>query len=173
MGDLDGKVAIVTGAGRLRGIGRASAVALAMLGANVTITGTGRDPSTYPDDEKLANWRDIESTAEQVTAAGSKCLTVVTDITDSKDVQRMVDLTLDEFGRVDILINNAAFTRGPDRVPVVDMDDSIFQRVLDIKIMENNGFKIISLRVLFVCSINDSYLIINLGTSNFAHDKKF
>ena len=54
MGELDRKVAIITGAGRLRGIGRATALAMARLGANVVITGTGRDPETYPDDEKAA-----------------------------------------------------------------------------------------------------------------------
>ena len=46
MGELNGKVAIVTGAGRLRGIGRAAAVALAKLGADIVITGTGRNPET-------------------------------------------------------------------------------------------------------------------------------
>jgi hypothetical protein len=56
MGVLDGRVALVTGAGRLRGIGRATAVALAELGADVVVTGTGRDPSTFPDDEKTIGW---------------------------------------------------------------------------------------------------------------------
>ena len=48
MGVLDGKVAIVTGAGRLRGIGRTTALALADLGADIVITGTGRDPAKFP-----------------------------------------------------------------------------------------------------------------------------
>ena len=76
MGELDGKVAIVTGAGRLRGIGRAAAVALAELGADVVPTGTGRDPSRYPEAEKAVGWKDIESTAEQVRAlrASGPCL---------------------------------------------------------------------------------------------------
>ena len=50
--ELLGKVAIVTGAGRLRGIGRATAVSLAKLGAKIVVTGTGRDPNTFPEDEK-------------------------------------------------------------------------------------------------------------------------
>ena len=74
-GALDGRVAVVTGAGRLRGIGRATALALAALGADVVVTGTGRDPATYPEDEKKAGWRDVESTAEQIRALGRKALT--------------------------------------------------------------------------------------------------
>ena len=68
--ELNGKVAIVTGAGRLRGIGRGAAVAFARLGADVVVTGTGRNPDRYPPDEKAVGWRDIESTAEQVRAEG-------------------------------------------------------------------------------------------------------
>ena len=52
MPELDGKAAIVTGAGRLRGIGREAALAFARLGADVVVTGTGRDPATFPPDEK-------------------------------------------------------------------------------------------------------------------------
>ena len=66
MAELAGKVAFITGAGRLRGIGRAAAVELAKLGADVVITGTGRDPSTFPEDEKAIGWKDVESVAEQV-----------------------------------------------------------------------------------------------------------
>src|SRR5215510_1556229 len=75
MGYLDGKVAIVTGAGRLRGIGRATAVALASEGADVVVTGTGRDPSAFPDHEKQAGWKDVESTALQVRERGRRALT--------------------------------------------------------------------------------------------------
>ena len=53
--ELEGKVAIVTGAGRMRGIGRASANTLARMGANIVITGTGKNPNTFPDDEKKAD----------------------------------------------------------------------------------------------------------------------
>ena len=134
MAEFDGKVAIVTGAGRLRGIGRAAAVALANQGANVVVTGTGRDPATFPPDEKEAGWRDIESTAGQVRAQGAKALPLVVDVMDRDQVQTMVDRTLEEFGRVDILMNNAAFARGPDRVPILDLDPDIFQKVMDVKV---------------------------------------
>lgn len=134
MGELDGKVAIVTGSGRLRGIGRAAAVALAKLGADIVVTGTGRDPSSFPDDEKAVGWRDVESVADQVRAEGRSCLTLTVDVSDRDDVQNMVNRTVEEFGRVDILINNAAYARGVDRVPILELDQEIFQRVMDIKV---------------------------------------
>ena len=101
MGELDGKVAIITGAGRLRGIGRAAAVSLARLGADVVVTGTGRDPSSFPDDEKAINWKDVESVAEQVRAEGTRALTLTVDVTSREDVQSMIDRTVEEFGRID------------------------------------------------------------------------
>ncbi len=134
MGELDGKIAIVTGAGRLRGIGRAAAVALAKLGADVVVTGTGRNPASFPEDEKAIGWKDIESTAQQVRAAGRRALPLVVDVTSSQQVQRMVERTLEEFGRVDILVNNAAFARGPDRVPILQLDEQIFKRVWEVKV---------------------------------------
>ena len=134
MGELDGKVAIVTGAGRLRGIGRGAAVAFAKLGADVVVTGTGKNPSAFPPDEKAVGWRDIESSAEQVRELGRRALPLVADVTSVDDVQMMVDRTLEEFGRVDILVNNAAYARGPDRVPLLELDPDILQKVVDVKI---------------------------------------
>ncbi len=135
MGELDGKVAIITGAGRLRGIGRACAVSLAKLGCDIVPTGTGRAPDTFPPDEQAAGWRDIESTAEQVREQGRRALPVVGDVTKAEDVDRMVAETIAEFGRVDILINNAAFRRGEDRVTPDLLSEEIFRRVLDIKLV--------------------------------------
>jgi len=134
MGELDGKVAIVTGAGRLRGIGRAAAVELARLGADVVVTGTGRNSDSFPPDEKAIGWRDVESVADQIRENGRKALTAIVDVTNFQHVQNLVDQTISEFGRVDILINNAAFPRGIDRVPVLDLEEDIFQKVLDIKL---------------------------------------
>ena len=117
MGELDGKVAIVTGAGRLRGIGRAAALHLAELGADLVVTGTGRNPDPYPDDEKAVGWRDIESTADEVREQGRRALTLIVDVTNQDQVQAMVAGALEEFGRVDILINNAVIRGcGDDRI---------------------------------------------------------
>src|SRR5262245_6236352 len=134
MGVLDGKVAIVTGAGRLRGIGRTTALALAELGVDIVVTGTGRDPARFPADEKAVGWRDIESTAEQVRERGRRCLPLVADVANSADVQRTVAATLQEFGRIDILVNNSAFARGPDRVPLLELSEELWRKGLEIKL---------------------------------------
>jgi 3-oxoacyl-[acyl-carrier protein] reductase/meso-butanediol dehydrogenase/(S,S)-butanediol dehydrogenase/diacetyl reductase len=134
MPELDGKVAIVTGAGRLRGIGRAAAVAYARLGADVVVTGTGRNPDSFPDDEKAVNWRDVESTADEVRALGRRAITATVDVTNLDHVQNMIDVAVAEFGRVDILVNNAAFARGADRVPVADLSSELFDLVMNIKV---------------------------------------
>ncbi len=124
----------MTGAGRLRGIGRATAVALAGLGADVAVTGTGRDPSRFPEDEQQAGWLDIESTAMQVRQLGRRCLPIVADVSVSADVQRAVAAILAEFGRVDILVNNAAVARGADRVTVTELSEELWRKVLDVKL---------------------------------------
>ena len=132
--ELKGKVAIVTGAGRLRGIGRAAAVALAKLGADVVITGTGRSPESFPEDEKNIGWKDIHSVADQIRDEGQKALPLISNVTSQKDVQKMVEDTMNEFGRIDILINNAAYARAEDRVPILDLGEDTFQKVMDIKV---------------------------------------
>ena len=134
MGELEGKVAIITGAGRRRSIGRSTAHALAEMGADLVLTGTGRDPSTFPPDEQEIGWRDIESVADEVRALGRRALTIVGTVTDEDDVDTMIERTLDEFGRIDILVNNAAYRYGPDRVPLVELDPDTFQKVIDVKV---------------------------------------
>ena len=134
MGALDGKVALVTGAGRLRGIGRATAITLAEMGADVVVTGTGRDPATYPEDEKKAGWRDVESTAEQIRGCSRRALTWTGDVSQSEAVSRLVDQIVKTFGRLDVLVNNAAYPRGNDRVPLPELDEAIWRKVLEIKL---------------------------------------
>ena len=84
---LAGKVAVVTGAGRMRSIGRAIAIELARAGCHVVITGTGRTPEHYTDQEKAAGWRDIESVADEVRALGRRSTPVVVDVSDDQAVE--------------------------------------------------------------------------------------
>jgi len=90
-GLFEGRSALVTGGGR--GIGRAIALALAGLGARVVIA------SRKPEN--------LESTAEEIRAAGGECLAVPTDIRDLDQVDRLVETALERTGEVDFLVNNA------------------------------------------------------------------
>lgn len=131
---LEHKVAVVTGAGRMRSIGRSIAVELARAGCDVVITGTGRVPSERPRDEQDADWHDIESVADEVRALGRRAVPVVCDVTDENAVEGLVSRTVSELGRVDVVVNNAAASRGGDRVPVVDLDIDVWDRVIAVNL---------------------------------------
>ena len=131
---LEGKVAVVTGAGRMRSIGRSIAVELARAGCDVVLTGTGRDPSRYPEHEREAGWRDIDSVADEVRGLGRRAVALVSDVGDADRVESLVDRVVQELGRVDILVNNASAAKGADRVPVVDLAVDVWRTVIDVNV---------------------------------------
>ena len=131
---LTDKVAVVTGAGRMRSIGRPIAVELARAGCDVVLTGTGRSPDRYPDDEKAAGWRDIESVAEEVRALGRRAITAVSDVADLAAVEALAARTMGELGRVDIVVNNAGASKGEDRKPVIDLDPALWHTVINVNL---------------------------------------
>jgi NAD(P)-dependent dehydrogenase (short-subunit alcohol dehydrogenase family) len=100
--DLTNKVALVTGASR--GVGRAVAIALARVGVDVACAARATDDSPL----KLPGT--IDETVRAVEGAGRRGLAVPTNLANEAEVARMVQRTLAHFGRVDILINNAAIT---------------------------------------------------------------
>lgn len=128
---FEGKVAVVTGAGRMRSIGRPIALALAQAGCDVVLTGTGRPPEMYPEDEHEVNWRDIESVADEIRQLGRRALPVVSDVSNPESVDALLARVVDEFGRVDFLVNNAGATRGGDRVPATELSIETWQRVMN------------------------------------------
>jgi len=100
--DLDGKVALVTGASR--GVGAATAVALAEVGCHVACAAR----STMDQPQRTAGT--IDETVARVEAAGRRGLAVPTNLAVDAEVEAMVATTVEHFGRLDILINNAAIT---------------------------------------------------------------
>lgn len=107
MSDLKGKVAIITGVGRPRGIGRGCALRLAREGADIVISDVCR---RYEGDLAFYNvgdWEQLQSVVGEIEALGRRALAFKVDITRNNEIQAMVDGTLKEFGRIDILVNNA------------------------------------------------------------------
>jgi len=97
---LHDQVAVVTGASR--GIGRQIAIDFAQAGAHVVVTARSSEsaPSKLPGT--------IEATAKEVEALGRQALAIPVDVTKEDDIQQMAERTLKQFGRCDILVNNAA-----------------------------------------------------------------
>jgi 3-oxoacyl-[acyl-carrier protein] reductase/meso-butanediol dehydrogenase/(S,S)-butanediol dehydrogenase/diacetyl reductase len=131
---FEGKVAVITGAGRMRSIGRPIAIALAKAGCDIVLTGTGRSPERYPDDEKKVGWRDIDSVADEIRQIGRRALPIVADVSNPESIDTLLKQTISEFGRVDFLINNAGAPRGDDRVPITELSIDAWQQVIDINL---------------------------------------
>mgnify|MGYP001169212087 CR=1 FL=1 len=72
MGNLDGKVALVTGAGGMRGVGRATALKLASQGASLAITDVQRPASDLPPAELRQEWKSIESVSDEIKDLGAR-----------------------------------------------------------------------------------------------------
>jgi len=112
---LDGKVCIVTGASR--GLGRSIATALAEAGADVAAVARSQQA--------------IDETARAIQELGRKALAVSCDVHDSLSVNKMVEDVMNEFGQIDIVINNAG---GGDMKPIMEMSEHEWLRIVDLNV---------------------------------------
>src|SRR5690349_14188726 len=113
MGMLEGKVAILTGSGR--GIGAATAKMFGIQGASVVVSDLDPTPA--------------EETAAAIRTAGGKAVVVAGDVTDPTFPARLIQATLDSFGAIDIIVNNAGYTW--DAV-IQNMTDKQWYAMLDV-----------------------------------------
>ena len=130
MYNLNGKVALVTGAGGKYGIGRAIATRLAKEGADVAVN----DMTEHPYAADQPDWHGLPDVVREIEAMGQRALSVVADVTDAEQVKKMVDQTVAHFGKIDILVNNAGTMAGKDRVPVVDLAEEDWDRVQGVNV---------------------------------------
>ena len=134
MGWLDGKVAIVTGAGRMRGIGRAIALRLAEEGAAVVVTAVARPAESLPQHEREAGWSGVASVAREIESSGSRALAMDVDVTKPDQVRKMVEGAREQFGRVDILVNNAGLAIVSGKKNLWEVDDEEWFREIDVNL---------------------------------------
>jgi len=132
--ELKGKVALVTGAGGRRGIGRATALRLARDGADVALLDLAWPRDQRPGDEQ-ADWKGVESVAAEVEALGRAALPLYADVSVEQEVQAAVARTLERFGRIDILVANAGARPGADRANVVDLPEEALRHVLSVNLV--------------------------------------
>ena len=129
MYNLEGKVSIVTGAGREGGIGAAIGMRLAREGANVVV-GDVCAPVTDLPNPGTGQWEELVTVAEKIESLGVQSLPVRVDVTDASLVEAMVAQTTETFGRLDILVNNAGAVIGPS--PMIQMAEESWRRTLEI-----------------------------------------
>jgi len=134
MSGLRGKVALITGAGGMKGVGRAVAVKFARLGVNLALSDVKLKPEDMHPNQVRAAWGGIESVAEEVRALGVRCLPVYCDLGDSSQVRTLVKQTVEHFGQIDILVNNARAIMGKDRVPVTELSEDVWWHFLTINL---------------------------------------
>jgi NAD(P)-dependent dehydrogenase (short-subunit alcohol dehydrogenase family) len=138
--DLHGKVAIVTGGGR--GIGKSIALGLAECGAKIVVASRSKE--------------ELEGVANEIKERGGEAIAVVTDLMITDQIPALVDATIEAFGRVDILVNNAArsFLRplmelredGYDKIFTVNVKAAfLLSRAVATIMMERGGGKIVNI----------------------------
>lgn len=123
MGELDGRVALVTGGAR--GQGRSHAVALAAAGADVVLCDLPRPmPAlTY----SLADDADMELTVKQVEAAGRRAMGLAVDVRDAAAVEGAVARTVEQWGRLDIVVANAGVV---STGPITEVTDEVWETLV-------------------------------------------
>ncbi len=118
-GKLTGKVALITGGDS--GIGRAVAIAYAKEGADVAII--------YLEAEE----EDAQKTKQMAEQFGTRCLTIATDVRDKAKCQQAVEQTVKEFGKLNILVNNAAYQHMVEKI--TDISEEQLRRTFDTNIL--------------------------------------
>ena len=113
---LKDKVVLITGASR--GIGQAAAIGLAQTGADIAIA-SRRLP-------------DLEKVAEEVRKTGRKCLPVAAHIGKTEEINNLVKRVLEEFGKIDILVNNAA--TNPTMASAIDVDERTWDSIMNLNL---------------------------------------
>ena len=110
---LEGKVAIVTGASRPNGQGRAISRALAVRGAKLVMTDLeGDDPRYNYEGLGVGSGEELAGAVEEVRSLGTEAIAVTADVTDKAQIQEVADAALGAFGGIDILVNNAGSLHG-------------------------------------------------------------
>ncbi len=128
-GQLDGLVAVVTGASRPGGIGREIARTFVRAGARVVVSDIDRPLQDFPEYE-LPELSELEATAAELVELGGEAIAVPCDVTSEAEVIALLAQARDHFGRVDIMVNNAGVSLG--LVPLTDLTVAQWDRNLEV-----------------------------------------
>jgi NAD(P)-dependent dehydrogenase (short-subunit alcohol dehydrogenase family) len=148
---LQGKTAIVTGAGRRKGIGEAIVLRLALEGCNVVLSDLGASKGPEFSSEHIGASAEMEAIASDARQGGAQVICIPCDVRLEEEVARLVDKAVEAFGRLDILVNNAGV--GYLMEPFAEFRESSWDAVLDV-----------NLKGAFLCSKHAARQFIAQGT---------
>ncbi len=147
---LDGKVAIVTGAGRHGGLGKAMAMRLAEEGCSVVVADLGRTEGELFPTHGVGTTDEMEQVAEEIRSAGARVSTIPCDVRSEAQVEALIAGAVSEFGRLDVIVNNAGI--GYLMQLVTEMEEEKWDAVLDV-----------NLKGMFLCTKHATRQMIEQG----------
>ncbi|MBU4315787.1 MAG: glucose 1-dehydrogenase [Proteobacteria bacterium] len=142
---LDQKVALITGGSR--GIGRAIALCFAGVGADIVIAARKQEQ--------------LDATSSEITSLGRRCLAVTTHAAKVEALDNLIEKTMEEMGRIDILVCNAA--TNPQNCPVIETDEWAWDAVMNLNL---KGYFLLSQRVAKIMKEQGGGVIIFIGSTN-------
>jgi meso-butanediol dehydrogenase/(S,S)-butanediol dehydrogenase/diacetyl reductase len=129
---LAGKTAVVTGAGRAKGLGEAIAARLAAAGASVVLSDIGRAADAATPGTMIGSHSELETVAAGIRAEGGQVSTCLCDVRRPAEVQALADYALAQTGRLDIWINNAGI--GYLMKPLLEVQPEDWNAVIDVNL---------------------------------------
>jgi NAD(P)-dependent dehydrogenase (short-subunit alcohol dehydrogenase family) len=130
--ELKGKVALVTGAGRRKGLGEAIARRLAEEGCKVVVTDIGHAKGEEMPESAVGTQSEMESVAADIRAMGAECHAMTLDVLEEAQVKTVVAETVKRFGGIDILVNNAGI--GYLMKPMTELSAAEWDAVLGVNL---------------------------------------
>ena len=132
MDDLSGKVAVITGAGRRKGLGEAMARRLAGAGCRVVLSDIGIAKGAHFDAGNIGSAAEMDSIAGEIRDAGGEAVAVACDVREEDDVAGLIGEAVSRFGRLDVMINNAGV--GYLMNPILETDAATWDSVLHVNL---------------------------------------
>ncbi|MEN9526941.1 MAG: hypothetical protein RLY56_892 [Pseudomonadota bacterium] len=130
--DLRGKVAIVTGSGRPKGLGEAMVKRLAAEGCKVVVSDIGAARGAEMPESAIGSSKEMQQIVEEIRAAGGDAIGVVCDVLEEVQVAELVAKTVAHYGRLDIMVNNAGI--GYLMKPIIEMTQADWDAVLGVNL---------------------------------------